>query len=463
MAQINSIDVFPSIKEIETDANGDLQEILSADGTRASLVYDLGGGNGAQFNAVADGAEGNKVYMQISDGTNAGADQIDVRNHATVDGAKVVDVQFTETLANAIGGTSDSVIYNNNFSVTRIAQGAGSVQLHVIDQVDNGLAAKASVSKAKFKLEKNVAGAFAGSLAITDNTGLADVVTNNGGVISVDLELAADQSSIQDIVDLLNANLGADFTATVTSGANDVATVSVASAFTGGADDEDQVKIHAADSDISVCLVQNINNYTNNEIYTLLNDGTASWSSSFTGNTAKFSLAITNAPNNASPAINGSFDLVGGSDPSGQTGTLTVIKTLIDGSEDASALVNVTLSGNATTLPVVLSETVLDGGLDATISDLDPNSQYIMIKRDDIYELEEGESGDARKIVWGVLDKYTSHVSGLSAEQLPENFVATRGNPALLIDNAGTRIRQAYSVQAFYATGDWDLEDETSV
>ena len=63
----------------------------------------------------------------------------------------------------------------------------------------------------------------------------------------------------------------------------------------------------------------------------------------------------------------------------------------------------------------------------------------------------------------GVLDTYTSHVTGLSVENQPENFIVSRGNPALVIDGAGTRIRQAYSVQAFYATGDFDLEDETSV
>ena len=209
--------------------------------------------------------------------------------------------------------------------------------------------------------------------------------------------------------------------------------------------------------------MQNIDNYTNNEIYTLLNDATAVWASNFSGADKKFNLSITDATESGSVAINGSFDLVGGSDPSGQTGTLTDIKNLIEDNAEASALLTVVLSGDTNTLPVVLSETALGSGVSATISDLDPNSQYIMIKRDDIYELEEGESGDARKIVWGVLDKYTSHVQGLSAEQLPENFIATRGNPALLIDGAGSRIRQAYSIQAFYATGDWDLEDETSV
>lgn len=467
MATINSIDVFPSIKEIDTDSNGDLQEILSANSSRASLAYEPSAGNAIEFSAVEDGDAGNKVYLKISENTQAGADAVNVSNHSTVEGAKVIDVQFDQTLQNAIAGTSDSLVYNNNFSISRVATGAGSVQFHVIDEVDNGHALQASAITTDVTFTKNVAGASVHTIQITENTGNPDAVTIVVNDITIALQSLANTYDADDIITLFNgsASVNSDFTASLNAGkiGNEVQAVIVPTNFTGGADDEDEVKIHATDDDISVCLVDNISNYTNQDIYNLLNDGTSSWSSSFQGGTAKFTLAVTNAPANATQAINGSFTLTGGSDASGQTGTLRIISDLIAGSTEASALVTLTLSGSDTTLPVTLAETPLAGGLDATVSDLEPNSSYIMFKREDIYELEEGEASDARKIVWGVLDKYTSHATGLSTEQQPENFIVTRGVPALVIDGAGTRVRQAYSVQAFYATGDWDLENETSV
>jgi hypothetical protein len=466
MATINSIDVFPSIKEIGTDSNGDLQEILSADGSTASLVYDLGSGNGAEITAVAEGAVGNKLYFQITENSQAGVDQIDVRNHASVEGGKVLDIQFDKTLAMAVPGVSDSLVYNNNFTISRVATGAGSVQFHVIDEVDNGYATVASAVTTDVTFTKNVAGASSHTIQLTEGNGAPDAVSIVGNDITIALQNLAASSTSNDIITLFNNSaLGADFTATLNAGktGGEAQAVIAQTSFTGGADDQDEVKIHAVDDDISVCLVDNISNYTNAQIFALITDGTKAWATNFSGATAKFGLTVTNAATNASLAINGSFSLTGGADASGQTGTLLKIKELIDGSTEASELVTITLTGDNTTLPTALGETAFSGGLDATVSDLDPNSQYIMIKRDDIYELEAGESSDARKIVWGVLDKYTSHVTGLSVEQQPENFVVTRGTPALIIDNAGTRVRQAYSVQAFYATGDWDLENETSV
>ena len=466
MAQVSSNDVFPSLREIETDASGDLQEILSANGAFGSLVYTASTGNTATIQAKAEGNAGNNIKIKVTEGSGLNNSEVEVTNDPVVTGVKVIDVKFNQALVNSIAGTPDSVEYNNNFSISRKVNGAGTVQLHVIANVDNGYAQQAVMTRPNFTVTKNLAGAFTGSVAVTENTGAADAVSINAGAISVDLQNAASGSTIQEIVNLLNGDptFSQEFTAAVVSnnGGNQ-GSVFTAVSFTGGQDDQDEVKIHPADSDISVCLTGNIGAYDNAAVYNLITDATASWASSFSGGSAIFDVAITDAAQNASPAISGSFDLSGGSDPSGQTGSLSEIKTLIEANAEANALVSVVIGGNGGVLPVIMNETQLSGGLDATISDLDPNSKYIMIKRDDIYELEVGEYGDARKIVWGVLDAYTSHVTGLSVEQQPENFVVSRGNPALVIDQAGTRVRQAYSVQAFYASGDWDLEDETSV
>lgn len=466
MAQVSSSDVFPSLREIETDASGDLQEILSANGAFGSLVYTASAGNTATIQAVTEGVAGNNIKIKVTENSGLNNNEVAVTDDPNVTGVKVIDVKFKDALVNSIAGTPDSVEYNNNFSISRKVNGAGTVQLHVIANVDNGYAQQAVMTRPNFTVTKNVAGAFTGSVALSENTGVADTVSIVGSDITIELQNAANASTIQGIVDLLNndATFSADYTAAVVaSNGGNQGSAFAAVSFTGGQDDQDEVKIHAADSDISVCLVDSIGAYDNAAVYSLITDGTASWATNFSGGSAIFDVAITDAAQNASPAISGSFNLSGGSDPSGQTGSLSDIKSLVDNNAEASALVSVTISGDGSVLPVVMSESQLSGGLDATISDLDANSKYIMIKRDDIYELESGESGDARKIVWGVLDAYTSHVTGLSVEQQPENFIVTRGTPSLSIDGAGTRVRQAYSVQAFYASGDWDLEDETSV
>ena len=120
-------------------------------------------------------------------------------------------------------------------------------------------------------------------------------------------------------------------------------------------------------------------------------------------------------------------------------------------------------TANGGGLPSLVVKTNLEGGLEAITADLEPSSQFVCIKVDDIHSLKAEEIDDGRKLFWGVLESYTQVATGLSVASQPENLIVTRGQPALVIDAAGTRIRQAYSVQSFYATGDFDLEDETSL
>ena len=136
---------------------------------------------------------------------------------------------------------------------------------------------------------------------------------------------------------------------------------------------DDIVKVHPTDSDICACLVDDHNTYDNDAIFNLLTDGTKAWTASVAS-----VVTVTQAGSSSVAAITGSFDLAGGSDPSGQTAVTTDIVDLINASEDASALV--TASGGGTRLPQVLAKTPLAGGVDATTSDLDPDSEYIMIK-----------------------------------------------------------------------------------
>jgi hypothetical protein len=117
--------------------------------------------------------------------------------------------------------------------------------------------------------------------------------------------------------------------------------------------------------------------------------------------------------------------------------------------------------GSSANLPTNKSATSLSGGNDAIESTLDFNSEYLVVKVNELHSLLSSEIQDARKIVWGLIESYSQHVLGLAVQDQPENFIASRGNPTLVIDQAGTRIRQNYTFQAFYEVSDLDLENET--
>jgi hypothetical protein len=351
MAQVNSSNIFPSIRSISTDSVGDLQEITSSPEAKASRsVY---ASDSVTLTARNAGIAGNDISLEVVDdtGLNSG-------NNVVVTGNKI-KVCFSDAFASATGGTKSFVNYNNAFDVSDLDDGASTVQFSVVDNVVN-------------------------------------------------------------------------------------------------ASGNDEVKVSATDSDISVCLSNDATTYTNADIHDLLTDNTRSWY-----NDINAVVTIGSLSSGGDPIETGVFDLVGGADPVGQTATKSDIVTLINGNPSASALV--VASGGGASLPSIVAEINLENGNDAIFADLAPQSDYLMIKVSDIHSLLPSEVGDGRKIFWGVLESYAQYVLGLSAESKPENLVLTRGNPTLVIDSAGTRIRQSYSIQSFYATGDFDLEDETSV
>jgi hypothetical protein len=247
-----------------------------------------------------------------------------------------------------------------------------------------------------------------------------------------------------------------------TVGANSVIDFSVIDNVAGLTQNE--VKINASDGDIAVCLFDDLatgnggGGYTNQDIYDLLTDNLTSWYASLNSLVTVGSIDPVEATN---AAINVSDTLSGGVDPTGQypsNGSLAIVN-LINADEEASALV--TATGGSSTLPSTIVAQSLTGGVDAIPSTLDFNSEYLCLKVSEIHSLLNSEIGDARKIIWGMIETYSQHVLGLAVQDQPENFIASRGNPTLVIDQAGTRIRQNYTFQAFYEVSNLDLEAET--
>lgn len=226
-----------------------------------------------------------------------------------------------------------------------------------------------------------------------------------------------------------------------------------------------EVKINASDGDIAVCLFDDLSTgnggagYTNQDIYDLLTDALSSWYAELN---SLVSIGDIIVGTEATAAINVSDTLAGGTDPVGQNpsnGTLAIV-SLINNDAEASELVTAS-GGTSSNLPANKSATALGGGFDAVESTLDFNSEYVVLKVNELHSLLASEIQDARKVVWGMIESYSAHVLGLGIQEQPENFIASRGNPTLVIDQAGTRIRQNYTFQAFYEVSDLDLEAET--
>jgi len=110
----------------------------------------------------------------------------------------------------------------------------------------------------------------------------------------------------------------------------------------------------------------------------------------------------------------------------------------------------------STNLAGTFTATSLQNGADATSGDLDPDSEYVMIKKSDYYDLEAGEENDGRKLIWGTVHRASEVFAGLSDP--PENFTISRSNPTAIQN--GTALRQTYTITAVYAVEGLDLKAE---
>lgn len=464
MPTIPTTDIFPSAKLIATDANGDLQEVVASPPQTAEVELLS---NKVKVVAANAGADGNLINVALSDNNGNGADAVTVTGNA-------ISVELDQPFAPADAGVADSLIYNGYLTLTAKTTGVSNIQLNIIDNVDNGfavagVAAEGSVGGLKLTA---VATGVAGnniSLQIDEGSGAgSDTVTVTGSKITVEFDGLAADSDTSVLEGLINGDPTASALVTASGGDTTACAtlvdtgISTASDFVAGVDqvaDQDVVKISASDSDINVCLANNQGTYTNSSIKSLLTDSTAAW---FTALDNLVTI-VEDAAQSGNAIATGSFSFSGGRDPANQSHTVQHVVDLINNSTEASALVTASVLTGGSDLPSAISATNLLDGRDQIISDLDASSDYVCIKVSDIHSLLPSEIADGRKLFWGVLESYTQVATGLSAESQPENLIVTRGQPALVIDAAGTRIRQAYSIQSFYATGDFDLEDETSV
>jgi len=129
-------------------------------------------------------------------------------------------------------------------------------------------------------------------------------------------------------------------------------------------------------------------------------------------------------------------------------------------STDVTNAIQIAVASSATNLATTLSTEPLTGGQDyvaPTSGDLEANSDYILIKRTDLYDLEDSEKNDGRKFIWGVINKASDVWAGLG--DAPDNLTISKTTPSSV--DGGTALQQTYTIRAKYAVSGLDLKDES--
>lgn len=349
MANIATNTLFPSAKFIATNANGDLQEAVGADATKASLTH-----SGLTFEAVNAGVAGNDIevqvvfYASVPSGNNGSTKQIDYETH--VDGQHQLRVFFNQQ------GTKSSL-----------------TQEGVVYSAKNAGVAGDAIS---IEIKQGQAGAGV--------TGIEFDATGNAIVVKT--ELALDNYTQGDVVTALAS-----------------ATQAI----------KDLIEITATSSGTS-----------------LTNAGT---------------LSATN--------------LAGGVDPlqAGSYTTQDMVDAFATAPQAIKDEINVTTANGSSVFGTYMNKANLAGGQDAVAGDLDSDSDYVLIKQSDIYDLEATETADARKMVWGIIHN-ASEIWGQQTTQ-PDSLQIVRS--AVSSTDQGLALKQTYTITAKYSISGLDLKAES--
>jgi hypothetical protein len=152
--------------------------------------------------------------------------------------------------------------------------------------------------------------------------------------------------------------------------------------------------------------------------------------------------------------------LIGGNDAVPATTiasyTQQQVLTAFAGSDQAVRdVVGLTIADAGANLVSVLNATNFNG-VEASVGSLDIDSDYILIKRTDLHDLDDSEKNDGRKFMWGIIHQAESVFNALADK--PDNFTISKSNPASS-DN-GTALRQTYTITAKYGITNLDLKAE---
>jgi hypothetical protein len=431
-------EVFPSAKFISTNAVGELQDVESVPATKASGNLD-----GIVFESKTAGIAGNSTSVEILQDTSGGI----------VYGVTGQAIQVTlGGSAQVAGSKASGSIEGLNFEAASegVAGNSTNVEIKLGGDLGSNAVAASLVYSTDVTFSAVTAGAAGNSLSVqvTANTGNPDQYSMTGDELHIQLQNAATATTVQDFVDNFNNNAGSSITSIITAavtglGTNNLAAGGIAkTSLSGGAD--------------AVNAVDGINKYTLDQI-----------KADFDANApiGVSSLIALSVGSNGSGNLTstGSVTLSGGSNSVAavlgiNAYTRDEIKADFDANapQEAKDLINVSISSGGSANLSNAGSITLSGGTETQLGELDPESAYLLIKQSDLHDLSDDERTDARKLVWGVLHKASTHWAGLASQ--PDNLKISKSFPAAA-DN-GASLRQVYTVTAKYGIDALDLKSE---
>lgn len=125
-------------------------------------------------------------------------------------------------------------------------------------------------------------------------------------------------------------------------------------------------------------------------------------------------------------------------------------------SNDVTDLVSITLTGQDSDNLTGTGSVVTEGGNISVDSDLNADSKYLLLDISDIYDLEESEEADGRKVFYGLLETATANIATSGA--VSDSLVINRGSLILLSEN---KLRRSYNITATLDILDSDLAEES--
>jgi hypothetical protein len=128
MPNLNSTQVFTSLKVVSTDASGDLQETVNVPSSKSSgSIYT---NQPISLEAVNEGVAGDLISVQVQD-NQGGSNNVAVTGNAIV-------VNFAETFASAGTATSDSVNIGGGLFSAVVAGANSNIQISIVDSSGAG-------------------------------------------------------------------------------------------------------------------------------------------------------------------------------------------------------------------------------------------------------------------------------------------------------------------------------------
>ena len=125
---------------------------------------------------------------------------------------------------------------------------------------------------------------------------------------------------------------------------------------------------------------------------------------------------------------------------------------------DVTDIATITVTGANSDNLIGAGSVLLAGATNETNGELLSNNDYVLISRGDLHSLDSDETTDGRKLLWGLLEKYSDAYYALDASSRPSNLTLAKSN--FLTQADGHSLKQIYTVTATYNVDNLDLLPE---